>query len=173
MLTTETSGGGFRMQTVPLSPRTAIAWGPDGRLYHGWTDSLHVEARSLNGSSTDIANVPTNPVPLTEAARDSVLKDTDSDIRSKLGPALPDTKPAFSDLIVADDGRIWVKRPKKKVESDTTPWWILNSNTKTIQEIQLPSDVDLDVVQNGMAYGTTRTDNGAPALVRYRVRIIP
>ena len=169
MLTTETSGGGFRMQTIPLSPRTAIAWGPDGRLYHGWTDSLHVEVRSLNGSSTDIASVPTDPVPLTETARDSVLKDTDSDIRSKLGPALPDTKPAFTDLIVADDGRIWVKRPKKKAEPDTTPWWILNSESKKIQEVRLPSEVELEVVQNGRAYGTTETEMGAPAVVRYRI----
>ena len=42
---------------------------------------------------------------------------------------------------------------------------------KQVVTTTLPSEVELEVVRNGHAYGQTPTKDGAPALVRYRVRI--
>lgn len=160
---------GGLIRPLPRTGETATALGPDGRLYHGWTDSLKISATRPDGSSEVVASVPTEPVPMQEADRDSALSEVDNEMKDVIASALPDTKPAFTQLLVDEEGRLWVERPTKA----TVPkhrWWILNPASKTIHEIQVPSEVDLEVVQNGMAYGTTETEMGAPALVRYRVR---
>jgi hypothetical protein len=160
--------GGFTADAVPFSRETVIAVGPNGRFYHGWTDSLHIEARSLDGNSETVASVPVDPVPVTESARDSALSDLDDRVRSMAASALPDTKPAFTAMTVSDEGRIWVKRPPTRPDAATVPWWILDPETKTIQQAQLPPEVELMVVRDGKAYGTTTTGRGAPALVQYQ-----
>lgn len=161
--------GGFRIRPIPFGRETLTAIGPQSRLYYGWTDSLRISACGADGRSEVVASVPTKPIPVREADRDSALSDIGSDMKSMVSSAVPDTKPAFTDLVVADDGRLWVKRPKEETGTDTTPWWILNPASDTIHEVQVPSEVDLEVVQNDMAYGTTETEMGAPAVVRYRI----
>jgi len=161
--------GEFTAGAVPFSRETVTALGPDGRFYHGWTDSLHIEAHSLDGTSEPIASVPTDPVPVTEAARDSALNDLDEEVRSMAASALPDTKPAFTAMTVSGRGRIWVKRPTERPDAETVPWWILAPETKTIRQVQLPRDVEIEVVRDGKAYGTTTTEMGAPAVVRYQI----
>lgn len=161
--------GGFTADAVPFSRETVTAVGPSGRLYHGWTDSLHVEAHSLDGTSEPVASVPTDPVPVTEAARDSALNDLDKEVRSMAASALPDTKPAFTAMTVSDRGRIWVKRPAEHPDAETIPWWILDPETKTVRQTQLPPEVEIMVVRDGKAYGTTTTEMGAPAVVRYQI----
>lgn len=109
-------------------------------------------------------------MPVTEADRDSALASIErTGIRQQFEDAMPTTKPAFTDLVVADDGRIWVERPAKTAEPDTTTWWVLNSESKTIHDVRVPSEVTIDVVQDAKVYGTTETETGAPALVRYRI----
>ncbi|MFB6230738.1 MAG: hypothetical protein ABEL04_06230 [Salinibacter sp.] len=163
-------GGGFRVAGVPFDRSVATAVGPDARLYHGWTDSLHVVAHAPNGTSEVAAALPTEPVPVTEAARDSALEEVNSKLRSIVASAVPDTKPAFTDLVVADDGRLWVRRPPEGPSADATRWWVLDPETKTIHPIQLPREVRIEAVQNEKAYGSTTTEAGAPALVRYQIQ---
>jgi hypothetical protein len=165
------SNGQPQVEGIPFDRATESVIGPDARLYHGWTDSLHIQARSPTGDSSVVASIPTDPVPVTEAARDSALSDVAPALRSMVASAMPDTKPAFTNLVVADDGRLWVARPAETAAPDTTTWWVLHPDTKTIREVQLPSDVNLEVIQNGKAYGTTDTEIGAPAVVRYRIRL--
>ena len=160
--------GGGRIRYLPMTGETVTALDPAGRLYHGWTDSLRISAHDLNGSSEVVASVPTEPLPMQAADRDSMLSDISGTMKDMVASALPDTKPAFTQLLVDDKERLWVERPTKA----TVPkhrWWILNPTSKTIHEVQVPSEVDLEVVQNGMAYGTTETEMGAPAVVRYRI----
>jgi len=154
---------------VPFARRMIATLGPDEVLYQGWTDSLTVRAVSVNGSSSTVASIPTDPVPLTDAARDSALSDVSDEMRPVVASGLPDTKPTFTDLVVAADGRLWVKRPVEAPDAESADWWILDSEAKTIQKAQLPPEVDLEVVRDNMAYGTTTTEAGAPAVVRYRI----
>ena len=168
-LSTSFDGPGVVIARLPFGRVTRATPGPGNRLYHGFTDSLHIQSTALTGTRQTVASVPANPVPIPEAEQDSVLSRIPERLRGEIEAAVPDTKPAFTDLVVADDGRLWVERPTEKAGADKTPWWILDPASKTIHEVQVPSEVDLKVVQNGMAYGTTRTDAGAPALVRYRI----
>ena len=168
-LATSFQGPGVVIAYLPFGRVTRAAPGPGDRLYHGFTDSLYVRATSLDGSRETVAIVPADPIPVTEAERDSALSGIDAKIRGQIESAFPETKPAFTDLVIAEDGRLWVECPTEEAGADTTLWWILDPESKTIHEIQLPSEVDLEVVQSGKAYGTTTTEAGAPALVRYQI----
>jgi hypothetical protein len=161
--------GGIRVEEIPFDRSTSFAVGPDGRLYHGWTDSLTVRAHAPTGETEMIADVPAPPLPVTESARDSALREVNTELRSMVASALPETKPAFTDLLVSDDGRLWIRRPPEDPGAETTDWWILAPETKTIRPARLPRTVDLEVVRDGAAYGTTTTEVGAPAVVRYRI----
>ena len=167
---TSFEGPGAAIDYLPFGRETLVAVGPDARLYNGWTDRLRIHATSLEGSTEVVAAVPADPVPVTETERDAALADVVAELRGPIGEAVPETKPAFTDLVVADDGRLWVRRPPAGPDADTTAWWRLDPAEKTIQTVQVSTDLTLEVVQNGYAYGTTTTAAGAPALVRYRVR---
>ncbi len=161
--------GGFQIRSIPFRRTTQVDNGPNSRLYHGWTDSLHIQAHTTEGAAEVVASIPTDPVPITEADRDSVLSEIDDETRSIVSSALPDTKPAFTDLLVGEEGHLWVERPVETPDAEMTTWWMLDPETKTIQVVELPRAVDLEVVRDGQAYGTTTTEMGAPAVVRYRI----
>lgn len=161
--------GGFVIRSLPFGRETLAARGPDSKLYLGWADSLRVVAHSIDDTSEVVASVPTERVPVTTAARDSALSGISSDMRSMIESAMPGSKPAFTDLVVADDGQLWVERPVTAPNAETVRWWVLDPETKTIHEVELDADVDLEVVQNGNAYGSTTTKLGAPAVVRYQI----
>lgn len=166
--------GVFQFRPLPFARESRIALRPEGRLYTGYEDSLRVVAHGLDGASDVVADIPAPPVPLTDTDRDSALADIDNDqMRQAVAKALPDTKPAFTDLVVADDGQLWVRRPPGTPTAETTAWWVLAPETKVIQTVQLPRKVDIEVVQNERAYGTTETETGAPAVARYRIEQTP
>ena len=166
---TSFEGEGAAIAYLPFGRVTQVAPGPDGRFYHGINDSLRIRATSLDGTTQTVARIPADPVPITEAERDSALADIPSAIRDPLVSNFPDTKPAFTDLVVADDGRLWVRRPPEGSDAETTSWWVLSPDQKTIHEVPLDADMDLEVIQDGHVYGTPTTDVGAPAVVRYRI----
>ena len=165
---TSFGGQGAAIAYLPFGRATRVAAGPN-RLYHGFTDSLQIRATSLDGTTEVIATVPTDPIPVTEAERDSTLEDIPSAIRRPITSSFPETKPAFTDLVVAEDGRLWVRRPSEGLNVQTVSWWVLNPESKTVYEIQLGADVRLEVVRDGIAYGTATTESGAPAVVQYRI----
>lgn len=164
--------GLFMFRPVPFGHESVIARGPDGRLYAGWQDSLRIVAHGLDAASEVMADVLAPPISLPDAARDSALAQIEnSEMRQAAASAMPETRSAFTDLVVADDGRLWVERPIGNGENEGTRWWVLDPESKTIREVRLSADVDLEVVQNGTAYGTTTTEAGAPALVRYQIQL--
>lgn len=161
--------GGFSVESIPFARQAHVAVRPDTQMYVGWPDSLHVTATVPTGQSETMVSIPAPSPPVQEADRDSALSDVETDLHNMIGSAIPDTKPAFTDLIVADDGRIWIQRPTETPDAETVPWWVLTPDTKTIRRVRLPRRVQLEVVQDGQVYGTTSTDAGAPALVRYHI----
>lgn len=162
--------GVFQFRPIPFGRASEITLGPDDRLYTGWQDSLRVVAHGLDDSTEEIAHVPTPSVPIRKTTRDSVLNQIENaDLREAAASAMPKTKAAFTNLVVADDGRLWIRRPTKQSDANTAPWWILNPDRKTIQEVRLPKEVTVEVVRDNRVYGTTSTDTGAPAVVRYRI----
>jgi len=159
----------FSLYPMPFERTMHVTTGPDGRFYVGRTDRLTVQAYRPGGGAETVLSVPTTAVAVTEAERDSVLEPVSGDVRSTVASALPETKPVRTNLVGVDNGRLWVRRSVESPEPEGVRWWILAPDSKTIWETRLPESVDIEAVQGRRAYGTTTTDEGAPAVVRYRI----
>jgi hypothetical protein len=166
---TSVEGDNFQASTIPFGPSTIKALGPDQRLYVGWNDSLAVTAYRSDGTADPVFSISTDPVPVQSTERDSALQDVPESLRQKVKPMIPDTKPAFTNLVVASDTTVWIQRPPASAEADSVEWWALDPAKQTIRVGTLPRGVDLRVIRDGMAYGSTTGSQGAPTLVRYRV----
>jgi len=154
---------------VPFGRAPHAAMGPKDHVYFGQSDSLRLTGYALDGTRLGTDAMPFEAVPLTDEEREETLNDIRSGLRSAIQDRLPSTKPAFNDFFVDDAGRYWIGRPT--AHADSTDWWTAWPEEQRVVTTTLPSEVELEVVRNGHAYGQTPTKDGAPALVRYRVRI--
>lgn len=101
---------GFR-EHVPFTPYLSLAFDPSGSVWVGDATEYELVRLSLAGDTLQRIRRTYDPVPVTEAERDSAW--------SRLGPyreaggrvdvsAFPDVKPAFDALSVDRAGRLWV-----------------------------------------------------------------
>jgi len=158
---------GMHFARIPFARNSHFAFGSDGRIHYAWSDSLSVATYDPSGRKGRTIDVPFEPVPVTEEEIERVLKDR-SRARGLVRDGIPATKPAFDHFLVDDEGRYWFGRPT--ANPDSTDWWVADPDEKQVATTTLPSEVELEVVKNGRAYGQTTTENGAPAVVRYRIR---
>ena len=153
---------------IPFMPSLHTALGPTNRVHVARGDSLAVVRYALDGEHRREVSIPFEPVTVTDADKDRVLKNY-SDEHPMPRDKIPATKPAFTDLLVDDQGRYWFGRPT--ATPDSTDWWVAWPDKQRVVTTTLPSEVRLHEVVNGRVYGQTTTENGAPALVRYRIHI--
>lgn len=159
---------GMRFMYFPFARGSHFAFGPEERIHHAWSDSLRVVRYTSEGAVHSTVEIPFEYVPVTEEEREEALGDRSAEDRTLVEEKMPSTKPAFEYFLVDDAGRYWFGRPT--ATSDSTDWWVADPDEKQVVTKTLPSNVQLKVVTDGHAYGQTTTDNGAPAVVRYRVR---
>lgn len=155
--------------TFPFSRRPAFALGPSGAVHHVWSGNLRVLVYDQSGMRKDTIRIPFDDVPVAEQERDSVLRDLPTEKQNDIRRHIPSTKPAFTQFLIDDRGHYWFGRPT--ANPDSTNWWVAWPDEKRVVTTTLPSEVELAVVKSGHAYGETTTENGAPAVVRYRVRV--
>jgi hypothetical protein len=120
-------GGQFASRNVPFSPVMQSAISPLGYLVSGLTDRIAIDLhlpRQLVSIRRDAAGPP-----VTAAERDSARDKITSDLRkvqpnwSWNGPAIPRTKPVYSDLLVDGEGRLWVQVGEgPRPPNDTSTW---------------------------------------------------
>jgi hypothetical protein len=160
--------GGMIFARIPFAREPHFAAGPDGRIYHAWSGGLSVRTYDRTGRAVDTVEVPFDPVPVTDADIERALEDRDR-TRDLVRNRIPSTKPAFEEFLVDDKGRYWFGRPT--ANPDSTEWWVAWPEEQRVATTTLPSEVELAVVKSGHAYGETTTENGVPAVVRYRIRM--
>lgn len=76
--------------------------------------------------------------------------------------------PPVSELFLAADGRVWVKREYST--APTTPWDVLNRELQHIETVNLPTDFKLLEVNGDHLWGTRVGEDDAPIIVRYSMR---
>lgn len=154
---------------IPFGRTPRVAMGPEDHVYFGQSDSLRLTGYALDGTRLGTDVLPFEAAPVTEEEREQALDDIQSGLRSALRDRLPSTKPAFNDFFVDDEGRYWLERPT--AQSDSTDWWMAWPEEQRVATTRLSRGVDIEAVRGDYAYGETSTEKGAPALVRYRVRV--
>lgn len=162
-------GNFFVFHFVPFDFQPDAALGPGDRVHFGRTDSLRMNVYSLSGVRQGAVAVPFDPVPITQEERTAELEDLGSNVRSQIADKMPENKPAFEDFFLDKKGRYWFRR--STAQADSTDWWVADPDEQYVATTRLPDHVDIETVRGGYAYGDTDTEAGAPALVRYRVRV--
>jgi hypothetical protein len=168
MTSKDLRGGRKLFLYVPFTPAPHYALGPNGRVHYAWSDSLTAVAYGPTGRAERTVRVPVESVPpVTDEEIEEALEDRTRG-REQVRNEIPASKPAFTQFLVDDDGRYWFGRPT--AHSDSTAWWVATPDEKRVATETLASEVKLEEVTNDRAYGQTTMEDGAPAVVRYRIR---
>jgi hypothetical protein len=163
----ERDGGSVSIIQIPFARRPAVKADEEGNIHYAWSDSLGVRVYGSGGELRRTVDLPYEPVPITEEDRERALEDYSEEARAAVLEEIPETKPAFKQFLVDDQGRYWFGRPT--TDPDSTDWWVADPDDKRIMTTTLPSTVEIEAVRDGSVYGQTTTDAGAPVLVRYRI----
>lgn len=169
---------------APFDRQSVTAVGPEGYIYHGITDSLAVTVSKLSGEALDHWTLRDEPRPLTEADVHAFAVDFADEAAVRFGESirnatreavhealteadLPNTQPAFYDLLVDDRRRVWIRRDPGHVETAT--WWVASADGELLAEVTLPGSVRLEAVRDEYVYGTITGQNALPSVIRYRI----
>jgi hypothetical protein len=109
-----------------FAPRGYIMGSPAGSIVHGYSDRYRFTISRFDGT-TRVVEKAWNPVPIAGEERDQLsARYEDEARRDATHPAfsLPRTKPAYRDIFVDQDGRIWIsvfaRATKRSLSRDTT-----------------------------------------------------
>ena len=164
-------GNGIMVQGMPFGRESIVAFGPDAHLYGGWNDELDIAVIDLEGKRDRSITREHAPVPVTDEDIEAVLAETsDEQMRSSILDAdLPQTKPAFTALVVDDQGQLWLQHSVATGDSLST-WSVLNADGTAFGRVKLPTSAALVAIRAGRAYGTLKdAESGAQYVVVYDV----
>lgn len=180
----------IKLPIVAMQPRDAWAVFASGRVAVARASDYHTD---WSGGSALVAGprVPYAPVPVTEADKERVRKNTRDAAEQglKLGvsmasgsgqkmpklsmeveepPSWPKVKPPFSGVRAAPDGRLWVARPLPGA-TDAVEYDVLAPGGKLARRVRFPPNVTLLGFGKGTVYATRRDEDDLRYLQRYRL----
>lgn len=162
-------GNRIMFAMMPFSRGPKFAVGPSGTLYYGRTDSLLVESFTPNGEHVTTVEFPYEYMPISEAEIDSLMSDRSDWTRQMVKSSdAVNTRPAFDQLLVDDQGRLWID-VTGELSDRTTPWRIVDFETKTVRQAELPKNVSIESIREGKIYGVQTDEYGVDEVVVFRI----
>lgn len=161
------SWGAARMAPNPFGRRGVVRLGPGDRLYYGWNGELSIRAYSLDGRRIGGFSHPHPQVPVTSGDFASAAETMDRRLRRELRRATTRSWPTFRTFVVDDRGRIWVGLTP--VPGMQMEWAIFRLDGACLGSVFLPSNVSLEVIRRGTAYGVEKDSLDVPRVVVYRI----
>ncbi len=126
----QSEGGGVSVSVnaVPFAPGRHTEFSPGGYWIGGVTTDYSVDVHRPDGTVLRITR-DWEPVPVRGGEKSDAEARATYNMRRMLpswrwnGPPIPDTKPPYRDLLVGEDGRIWVllSRPGRRIEGVEEP----------------------------------------------------
>lgn len=155
---------------LPFGRRPFFAADYGGTLYHGWNETIRIETATWDAEEQHVIESSHDPVPITEAERDSILARSSENWRDRIREAMPNTKSAYNALLPDDDGRLWLQLSSLEGASETT-WVIVDAESgAAIGQTTLPHAVELYAVRRGKAVGTVQHEpHDAPLVIVWDV----
>lgn len=165
-----------RAEAIPvalftLQPRLTFRFDPAGYLWFGQTDEYQIYQRTLAGDTVRIIRLARDPVPLTEAERDS-LRDVLARSPMPVDPSLiPRYKPAFDRIHVDGEGHTLVQPVGSTVEAGRV-FDVFDREGRYLGAAR--SDVRFEALPPTLVigdhiYGVTTDSVGVPYAVRARI----
>lgn len=177
-------GRSITIASLPFGRSAVIRVGPGNTLFYGWNDSLSIGWYTLEGQRLGRVQLPYEPVPVTDADVEAILERyPDNELGSRLKKMvrdadLPETRPAFQDFVVGDQGRLWIEmagRPREERgdrSSQKAPhtWRVVDRERQTEAPLTLPQRESIEVVRQGKVYVLRQLEAGLQEIVVYRLK---
>ncbi len=158
---------------MPFGMRPVFEVGHDGLVYYGMSGSVDIRIKSLDFLDRGAIVWKHSPMPVTRSDREDFLKRTGEipSLRKALESAtLPRYKPAYDQLIVDDQARVWLKLSTAFGAQNAT-WVVLDQTSQEVGRFELPTGLNVEAVRGDRAYGTVAAENGAPLVIAYDITV--
>jgi sugar lactone lactonase YvrE len=168
-------GGGMMAVGVPFSPGVSAAVDPRGFVWTGITDRWRLHQQRLDGDTVRVVELAAEPVPVTAADRQKALEGLKGfmDRGGRIDEGrIPAHKPAFSDVMVAPDGHLWV-RPSLPAGEQGAAFDVLDPEGRYLGRVRLPGGMSRfppAIVRSDAILGMARDSLDVPYVVRVRIR---
>lgn len=171
------SQGGRVMQMrigIPFAPRMVHHVDRHGTLWFGVNDRYRVVGQRLGGDTIRIIEKDFEPVPVSQADREAAMESLGffASQGGQVDPSkFPSTKPAFTELLVDDQGYFWFA-PGARNEDEGRVFDVFDPVGRYLGRAR--SDVRIAnlssmLVRGEHVYGVTRDDLDVPYVVRARI----
>lgn len=162
------SGGVAVVRTSPLfAPEGLVGITPNDEIFYVWSAAIDLEFYDLQGRWLSVFKAYVETVPVSERDIEFELAGSSQMRRQAVREmGYPGSKPALHTAIVDDRSWIWTGRYTN--DPRVSEWWVTPGHGRGKSAIfTLPSNVDIQVVQDGYAYAVSEDAIGAPTVVRY------
>ena len=161
---------------IPLSDRIpfgrSMNWGPgsDGTLFSGWNDSIKIAVMPINGSDKRYISLTHDPIPISDAEMEDWQSYYGPEMRAKFNErGLHTTKPAYEELLVDDNNRVWLELSATQDSTDVE-WIILDMDARVVGKVILPFGARLKAIRGGRIYAV-ETKDGMPTVAVYELNV--
>lgn len=154
---------------IPFGRRFKYHFCADGLVYSGLNDAIDIRITTIEGDTREVIRFDHPTVPVTRDDVTEYVRDMSPEARRLImASSLPTTMPAYKTFTVDDQGHIWVQRIGKG-GTPSGEWLLLSEEGKAVAKAILPVSESLYVIREGIAYGSGKSDSGAPYIVAYRI----
>ncbi|MCH7683755.1 MAG: hypothetical protein IIB35_08615 [Gemmatimonadetes bacterium] len=178
-------------RTIPFMPEPSWTFSPHGHFVAGEGDRYAVSLLRTDGPVLRIER-QVDPVPVDATEKAAWRESITSSMRRGNprwrwdGPDIPDTKPAFRELKVGLDGRIWVwlyqKAEKQEVEApgdgpanprqvwpEPTVFDVFEPDGRYVGAVRVPGETTIHVMKGDHVWGVTRDSLDVQYIERFRL----
>ncbi len=168
-LVDERKDGSISVTRMPFRGKPQLDVSLKGHIYLAHGEASTVAVASAEGVVLDTIKWSFDPVPVTSSDYDDAVKGRSKRYRSLVRDRLPKTKPAFQQLVVDDQERLWLQQNAPYGASVTT-CVILKSDGTHVDTVDIPVNLHLWAVRNDRAYGVLTAEDGKQMLVAYAIK---
>lgn len=162
-------------ESIPFQGSFEWRFSPTGNLWTLTTKEYELVELTPAGETLRRVSKDHDPIPVSEEEMDDVREEFQWFI-DRGGTVdwarIPDTKPAVVSFFSDDAGNLWVKREAAVPEDEGRLFDLFDPEGRYLGELRLPFSLHSDpepIVREGLLYGVTTDDLGAPNVVRARI----
>ncbi|MDE2827224.1 MAG: 6-bladed beta-propeller [Bacteroidota bacterium] len=155
---------------IPFGRSMNWGLGSDGMLFSGWNDSINVAVMSINTPEELHISLTHDPIPVSDADMEDWLSYYGPEMRAKFNErGLHTTKPAYEELLVDDNNRVWLELSATQDSTDVE-WIIMDLNSRVVGKVILPFGARLKAIRGGRVYAIEKK-GGAPTVAVYELEV--
>lgn len=159
--------GEFFSMVKTFGNRGFEAFNGEDKIYTLWSDSLSIDYYTLDGQKRHVFSYGVQPVQVTSAERDSILKRREDPQKSVLEKQFPEAKPLVNAMLLDDQHRFWVELNARDLGNR---WFVFENDGSPLYAFDKPhpSAEIQDVTQDKVLWNYVN-EEGIPTVVMAKV----